>query len=78
MKMNLTIDERCEIEKVLDIYEGMVADKINQLCKTATYYSVVAQERRALDKAILELKDTQKQIQKIREKFETRRLYEDE
>lgn len=71
MGLELNKDEAYEIEKILDMYAGIVANQLCSLCNTAVHMDAVKEigHKNPLDTQIQALSDTQAMNQKLRDKF---------
>lgn len=79
--VEITKDDLYEIEKVLDIYAGMINDTMNKYCQTAIHIDAVnkidGDNVNPMEKVVLELNKTRKRIKEIRDKLEQIRLLEE-
>ena len=73
--MTLTKDDLYEIEKVLDIYSGIINEVLCKYCSIAIQLDVAKEGKHSgcLDKGIKELQKTQLRIKEIRDKLEVQR-----
>lgn len=79
--MELTEDECYEIEKILDIYSGMLSDRIAHYCNIMLSLDgakalkgekdIMAEN--PLDKSIRELTDSRDYVQKLRQRLQSAR-----
>ena len=74
---NLNKDDLYEIEKIMDIYAGMVNEGLNRFCQTAINLDVTIGKKYSnagvMDNTIKGLHKTQKRIKELRDKLETMR-----
>ena len=69
--MELSNDDLYEIEKILDIYAGMVNDTLNKYCQTSIHWEAVRKQQISpLAKQITDLKITADKVKEIRDKLQ--------
>lgn len=86
MKDELTKSDWYEIEKILDIYAGMINDTLNRYCQTATHVDAMnthtfeepkmikSTKGNPMEDVIKDLVFSREQIKRMRQKLEKMRL----
>lgn len=72
----LTKNDLYEIEKVLDIYSGMINETLNRYCQTAIHRDAL-KKKNPLEPIIRDLDRTRKRIKDIRDNLEKMRVKND-